>query len=49
MRSNRVTIIVGLGILAINLYLLSVYISTQAKLTFEFILSPEGSHRTSGP
>jgi hypothetical protein len=39
MRSNRLAIIVGLGILAINLYLLSVYISTQAKLTFEFILT----------
>ena len=39
MRSNRLALIVGLGILAINLYLLSVYISTQAKLTFEFILT----------
>ena len=39
MRSNRLALIVGLGILAINLYLLSVYISTQAKLTFEFVLT----------
>ena len=39
MHSNRLALIVGLGILAINLYLLSVYISTQAKLTFEFILT----------
>ena len=39
MRSKRLALIVGLGILAINLYLLSVYISTQAKLTFEFILT----------
>lgn len=39
MRSNWMAIIVGLGILAINLYLLKVYISTQANLTFEFILT----------
>ena len=39
MHSNRLALIVGLGILAINLYLLSVYIFTQAKLTFEFILT----------
>ena len=39
MRSNWTAIIVGLGILAINLYLLNVYISTQANLTFEFILT----------
>ena len=39
MHSNWLALIVGLGILAINLYLLSVYISTQAKLTFEFILT----------
>lgn len=39
MRSNWMAVIVGLGILAINLYLLSIYISTQAKLTFEFILT----------
>ena len=39
MRSNRLKVIVGLGILVINLYLLKVYISTQAKLTFEFILT----------
>lgn len=39
MRSNWMGLIVGLGILAINLYLLSIYISTQAKLTFEFILT----------
>ncbi len=39
MRSYRPKVIVGLGILAINLYLLKVYISTQAKLTFEFILT----------
>ncbi len=39
MRSNWMAVIVGLGILAINLYLLKIYISTQAKLTFEFILT----------
>lgn len=39
MRSNWMAVIVGLGILAINLYLLKVYISTQAKLTFEFVLT----------
>lgn len=39
MRSNLLRLIVGLGILAINLYLLKVYVSTQAKLTFEFILT----------
>ena len=39
MRSNLQRLIVGLGILAINLYLLKVYISTQAKLTFEFFLT----------
>lgn len=39
MRSNLLRLIVGLGILAINLYLLKVYISTQAKLTFEFFLT----------
>ena len=39
MHSKRLALIVGLGILAINLYLLSVYISSQAKLTFEFILT----------
>ncbi len=39
MRSNWMAIIVGLGILAINLYLLKIYISTQAKLTFEFVLT----------
>lgn len=39
MRSNLLAIIVGLGILAINLYLLSIYISTQGKFTFEFILT----------
>ena len=39
MRSNRLALIVGLGILAINLYLLKVYVSTQAKLTFEFFLT----------
>lgn len=39
MRSNWMAVIVGLGILAINLYLLKVYISTQANLTFEFILT----------
>ena len=39
MRSNWMAVIVGLGILAINLYLLKVYISTQANLTFEFVLT----------
>lgn len=39
MRSNWMAVIVGLGILAINLYLLSIYISTQGNLTFEFILT----------
>ena len=39
MRSNRLKVIIGLGILVINLYLLKVYISTQANLTFEFILT----------
>ncbi len=39
MRSNRLRLIVGLGILAINLYLLKVYVSTQANLTFEFFLT----------
>lgn len=39
MRLNLPRLIVGLGILAINLYLLKVYISTQAKLTFEFFLT----------
>lgn len=39
MRSNWMAVIVGLGILAINLYLLKIYISTQAKLTFEFVLT----------
>ena len=39
MRSNWMAVIVGLGILTINLYLLKIYISTQAKLTFEFVLT----------
>ena len=39
MRSIRLKIILGLGILLINLYLLKVYISTQANLTFEFFLT----------
>lgn len=39
MRSNLLRLIVSLGILVINLYLLKVYISTQAKLTFEFFLT----------
>ena len=39
MRSNLLAIIIGLGMLAINLYLLSIYISTQSKFTFEFILT----------
>ena len=39
MRSNRLKVIIGLGILLINLYLLKVYISTQANLTFEFFLT----------
>ncbi len=43
MRSNRLAIIIGLGILTINLYLLSVYFTEQAKFTFEFIgISPIG-------
>ena len=39
MRSNLLAIIIGLGMLAINLYLLSIYISAQSKFTFEFILT----------
>lgn len=39
MHSNRISIVIGLIILIINLFLLTIYASKQGKFTFSFFFS----------